>query len=557
MPSSTRRQFLTTTLLGVAGTSLGLQKLHASPLHDTVGLSSHPASAFLPDPLASSDLRAMATVAIDAARDAGATYADIRIAEQHYLDLWLSGISPIMPIVQMRSLVNFGIRVIVDGTWAFTHGTIPSNDGIVVAVRKAVTTARRHAQHLSRRVELVPAPVVTGEWETPYQRDPFTVPLEDQAALLAAYRAAALRIRHGSDAQWGAKFEWTRETRVFASSEGSLVTQTFRRSEPFVGGKGNLGMGDWGNGGVELSLPRYGASSGGYETVTLPGMQEDIKALAEEAVHLAELPRRTLDVGRHSVVFDGLTLGTAFGQTIGAALELDRVLGYEAGASGASYLAPPEETLGTHIVNPLFNVKAHRVSPAIGAVKWDDEGVESLPYPLIEEGVLSNYHTSRETAGVLRPWYAQRQQTTRSYGCMVAPDASAPVMVRSPHVTIAPSATVASVDDLCKEVRRGVLVRGTRYVTTDPQFSSGSILSTGQRFEIENGKVVRRLDGNGLEFVTRNFWKSLVALGDASTVANSSFEISKGQPWRSALNTATAPAGLFKDVNVITTKVRI
>src|SRR5205085_1103872 len=105
----------------------------------------------------------------------------------------------------------------------------------------------------------------TGEWATPIELDPFTVPLRDQTALLSAYQAAAMRVWHGSSGLWGTMFHWRRETRVFASTEGALTTQTLYRSEPIVRGAGDCGMGN-----VELQLPHVRAASGGYETVAIP-----------------------------------------------------------------------------------------------------------------------------------------------------------------------------------------------------------------------------------------------------------------------------------------------
>jgi predicted Zn-dependent protease len=79
----------------------------------------------------------------------------------------------------------------------------------------------------------------------------------------------------------------------------------------------------------------------------------------------------------------------------------------------------------------------------------------------------------------------------------------------------------------------------------------------GVALEIERGKIVRRVVETGMRFNSRQFWKSLSALGDAGTTQSSSFQMPKGQPWRYLIQGATAPAGLFKDVNVFSTSVHI
>jgi len=279
--------------------------------------------------------------------------------------------------------------------------------------------------------------------------------------------------------------------------------------------------------------------------------------VTEEAVRLARLPRTVLDVGRYEVVFDGTTLGSAFGRTLGSAVELDRVLEYEADASGTSCLAPPRELLGTPVVSPLITASAHRTLPSITAVKWDDEGVEPKQFTVLANGVLVDYASSRETVMELKGASSQHKGPLQSYGCAVASRPDQPVIIRTPHLTIAPSTTPASLDTLCKNVSKGVLVRNGLYFNTDQQLASGSILYGAQLFEIDKGAITRRIDGNGLQFTTRQFWKNLQMLGDANTVQDTVIDLSKGQPWQFHKNSVTAPAGLFKDVNIFSTRVRI
>jgi predicted Zn-dependent protease len=216
--------------------------------------------------------------------------------------------------------------------------------------------------------------------------------------------------------------------------------------------------------------------------------------------------------------------------------------------------------LGTPITSPLLTVTGHRAAPVLPAVKWDDEGVEPQPFPLITNGQLVDYHTSRQTAPALHTWYERQGMLVKSRGCAVARTAGDPVLVRAPHLAVMPGTTSANIDELCKDVSRGLLIREAHYVASDQQLSSGSIFVTGVMFEIANGKIVRRVEGNGIEFSTAKLWKSLAAIGDVSTMrdfGDNTWGLPKGQPWRGAAQSATAPAGLFKDVNVVATKVRV
>src|SRR5687768_9951874 len=101
MSNTTRRDFLATTSLAVAGTILTAPSVRGQSLPTNIGHSPLPANAFLPEPIGASTLRALAASGIEAARAAGASYADIRVAERHWLSLELSLLFPVMPITQM------------------------------------------------------------------------------------------------------------------------------------------------------------------------------------------------------------------------------------------------------------------------------------------------------------------------------------------------------------------------------------------------------------------------------------------------------------------------
>jgi TldD protein len=550
MSHSTRREFIATSSLAMAGTVMRTHGLSAQPLPSSIGRSRRSAHELLPEAVGPADLRTLATRAIEAASRAGAAYADIRVGLRQ--TLYVEKFGP-DPAVSLRSRMTYGVRVLVDGAWAFGYGSVPTVDRVVATARNAVTTARGYAPLLVRRVELAPAPVATGEWATPIKEDPFTVPLEDHTAVLYGYEAAIGR--QPKVGSYNTNFQWVKETRVFASSEGSLTTQSLHTLNPSLGGMGKF-VDPWGRDGALMRYPGAVARSGGFELVTGAAIQDDLKRWSEDVARITALPRTTLDVGRYPVVFDGRALGTALGLTLGRALELDRALGEEAAASGTSYLSPPLDLLGSMIASPHLTVTATRAMPAPSAVKWDDEGVEPNDYTLITNGRLVDYHTSRQSAVALKGWYERQNQPVRSHGCAMVPDAESPVMVRAPHVAITPSHAPASVETLCKDITHGVLVLNMRDCATDHALAS--ILYTIPPYsgdyavlEIVRGQPVRRLRSNALDISVKRFWKEqLVTLGDASTVQHNEVWVYKGIPWDTSLQSTSAPAALFKDVNV-------
>jgi len=94
------------------------------------------------------------------------------------------------------------------------------------------------------------------------------------------------------------------------------------------------------------------------------------------------------------------------------------------------------------------------------------------------------------------------------------------------------------------------------YFSVDQQLTTGSLL-WGLMYEIRKGKLVHRVRDAGIQFGTRKFWKSLTVLGGANSVRSQHYDAYKGNPWRRLKETGTAPAGLFKDVDVIGTGRRL
>jgi predicted Zn-dependent protease len=110
----------------------------------------------------------------------------------------------------------------------------------------------------------------------------------------------------------------------------------------------------------------------------------------------------------------------------------------------------------------------------------------------------------------------------------------------------------ASLEDLYRDVARGLLVVGTNYVTTDHQLASG-MLPWATMFEINRGKLVSRVRNRAITFATRVFWKNLTELGDRTTLQVSQYGSAKGFPWQGGWLLATAPATRFAAVNVVAT----
>jgi len=497
-------------------------------------------AAFFPDLLDPATLRTLALGGIDAARSAGATYADIRVANRRHLEIFVNGIYPYSNI---GFDVSYGLRVLVDGAWGFVYDFAPTPDAVVRAARTAVSTARGIAKIGGRVPAMTPAPVVTGEWTTPVAIDPFAVSPDDHVSVYGAYVSAGQRVPDGLAE---ALFCWSTETRVFASSEGSLVTQQLMHAEPRVG----VGVMFEGTDSLGMYVTDFAPASAGFEIALGTHLQDRVKEATEEVAQFFSYPVANVEVGRYEAVFDGTSVGALLGATINPALELDRVLGHHADDSGSSFLGPVTDVLGHRLFSPQLTVSAGRSAPLFGAAKWDDEGCATKAFPLIDHGTVVDYFTTRTTASALTSWYASQGKAAHTCGSAVTLSPVRSPSGRASQLTMASGTSGTSLETLTQRISNGMLVRATTHVVSDQQLAN-SACYPNLLFEVKHGRITRRLRHAGMQFSTKRLWQSLTTVGDATTAQCRLHQSTVDQPWAKVKQAITAPAAHFREIDVI------
>jgi len=501
-----------------------------------------PATAWMPDLPAAEELRGLALVAVDAARTFGAEFADVRIGVQRACDGTTS-----------RLEFGYGIRARTGTAWAFEHGNVMSRDAMVRSARAAAagaTVAGRVNATLGWTAPegFAHVPAATGTWDCPVDIDPFSVPLNEFDAFVARAEAA---VRTTAPFFWWAQAQasWTEETRVVASTEGTLITQTFTRGGPNFHVESSL----WGQQGIEIPITPEGGQSGGFELVLRPEWERIVFERLEPLAVLRELPSKSFnDVGRFPVVLDGEAFASLVSHTLNFALDGDRVMGTESDASGAGFVRPFEMPTNTaaYDLAPALTIMSDRATPSSVAAQWDDEGVATSSTTLIDRGRVTDFHVTRESAPWLSPWYQRRQRTPRLAGRTTAPTAASLPMANGGQLGVTPATSRTSIADLSRDMTHGFWVVGAKV-------NPSSNLSTGMlrpRFavEIRRGVPVALIHDMWMSFSTLAILKSgLVMLGDASTLHTQMGEMEKGIPWQTMRNPTTAPAALCKQIDVI------
>jgi len=324
---------------------------------------------------------------------------------------------------------------------------------------------------------------------------------------------------------------------LFANTEGALCEQHVTE----CGG----GIGATAVKGDESQIRSFPASHGGHVAqagyehflgLELPGHAPRVAA---EAVALLSAP--ACPHGRTTLLLAGEQLGLQVHESVGHAVELDRVLGREASYAGTSFVSAGG--IGSlRFGSERVNVTADATSATgLGSFRWDDEGVEGRPVPIIREGVLTGFLSSRETASEIG--------LDRSGGCMRADGFTRQPIVRMTNVNLE-AGDAGSLDDLIASTDDGLLIETNRSWSIDNrrlhfQFEGEAA------WEIRGGERGRLLRNPSYAGVTPEFWGSCDAVCSPSEWRLISLlDCGKGEPGQvMRVSHGSAPAR-FRDVEV-------
>jgi TldD protein len=474
--------------------------------------------------------------ALETARGAGAAYADVRLTHDRQRTISTNGVNDAEGMAA-------GVRALVDGYWGFASGPLWNADEMSRLGREAVAQAKTNALGKRRVVALAPVPVVAdGRWTMPVRIDPFTVPPDEVADFLQSLEIFTTRL--DAVVQKNMCFFFTEE-RAFASSDGSYCTQQVYRSW----GEFTLDVtrnGHHGGGALDCLSP----AGVGWELYKEQPLRDAIRTLIAEAEADMELPIKPLDVGRYDTVVDAFSMVSLADATLGHATELDRAMGYEANAGGTSYLNDPSGMLGSYQAgSPLLTLVGSR-SDAGGCatVRWDDEGVAPVDFPLVTNGTLVDFQTTRESAGWLAESYATHHRPFVSHGCAAASSGIAAPLQHVPNLAIAPGREALDFDALVAGLTNGIAIK---QIAVDVDFQRLNGLGGGRTYEVKRGKRTAIIVGAGILFRAPELWKALARVGGQESLRRFGVEARKGEPAQVAFHSVTAPPAQFTQLTLI------
>ena len=429
---------------------------------------------------------------------------------------------------------GIGVRVRVGGAWGFAAVRGTDRRDAEAALDRALAIAEAQPA-VPDPAPLAPEPPARGEWANAVERDPFEVPVEEKLAVLLA-ADAGLRTDPGVSLTL-ARFAAFATEKLFVSTDGALCEQ---RITECGGGIAAVAVD-----GAESQIRSFPASHGGHVAeagyehflrLELPGHAPRV---ASDAAALLRAP--ACPPGRTTLILAGEQLGLQVHESIGHAVELDRVLGREASYAGTSFV--PADGIGSlRFGSEQVNVTADATSPGgLGSFRWDDEGVEGRPVPIVRDGMLAGFLSSRETASEIG--------IERSGGCMRAEGFARQPIVRMTNVNLEAGAA-GTLDELIADTGEGLLVDTNRSWSIDDrrlhfQFEGEAA------WEIKDGERGRLLRNPSYAGTTPEFWGSCDAICSPSEwELISLLDCGKGEPGQVMRVSHGAAPARFRDVQV-------
>ncbi len=471
-----------------------------------------------------------AEAAVDGALAAGATYADARVVVSKTQSIDVR--NEVVESVDNTEAAGVGVRALIGSSWGFFATADLTTAASRAAGERAAEIARASAMVPGEPIVLADVPVTQTTWESPYTIDPFRVSLVDKVDLLVGVTKTMTAVDGVALARGNLTFFDT--NKWFMSSQGSRIHQHIVESG---GGYDATAIGE-----QETQRRSYPQSfgqfeTGGFEVIDRWDFPAHAGRVAEESVALLSAPE--MDEGEKTLILESSQLALQIHESVGHAIELDRILGWEAAFAGTSHLEL--ERLHSHRYgSELMNITADATLPgALGSFGYDDEGTAAQCVDIVKEGTWVGVLSGRDSASIagLPP------------GGMVRADGYNRLpMVRMTNVGILPGDS--SLDEIVADTKDGVYMATNRSWSIDDKrlnFQFGCEIG----WEVKDGKLGRMVKNPTYTGITPQFWAQLDMLaGGDEWVHWGTPNCGKGQPMQVAHTGHSAAPGRFATVRV-------
>ncbi len=468
---------------------------------------------------------------LDLARTKRVDYADIRIVRRQNEEIEVK--NGRVEALTLDTDFGFGIRVLHRGGWGFASSSKVTKKEMERVFRMALQIAKATSNASGKKVRLSPLSGTVDRYRTPIAIDPFQVPIEKKLSLLFD---ADQSLRRNRKVKISESFMGSYKTeKTFASTEGSYIEQEIVECGAGISATAIEG------GEVQVrSYPnsfRGNFATMGFEWIERLRLSEHAERVAEEAAQL--LSAKPCPSKITTVILDSSQLALQIHESIGHPVELDRILGMEASYAGTSFLSP--EMLGHfRYGSEAINVFADATLPGgLGTFGYDDEGVKAQRFPIISNGILVDFLTSRETAAHLGK---ESNGTMRADGWNRIP------LVRMTNINLEPGPW--TLEEMIADTEEGLFLATNRSWSIDDKrinFQFGTEIG----WEIRKGRIGEMVKNPTYTGITPQFWNSCDAIGNREHWQIwGTPNCGKGEPGQVAHVGHGAPPARFRNVQV-------
>ena len=474
---------------------------------------------------------------IERLKAAGASYVDARwipVEEADHLVMWNGNLKSAASSRES----GVGVRVLYRGAWGFSASSELGN--LSALFEKALDNARVAAQRVSSPVRLAEKESIQASFQSPNRIDPFAIPLAEKIAFL---RDLDGQLDQTGVTQRVSELIFMRKQIVYLDSEGSEIEKHIIEVFPSLQVMGVDGEGE---AHARKFSPSLSAETRGWETLDPELFREHAERIVREMNEVRVAQACPKDE-RSVILLPGIMYLQTH-ETIGHALELDRILGYELAYAGGSFVKLSD--FGTlRYGSAKLTARADATLPnSPGSFGYDDDGVPAQDNLLIDKGVLVGAITGRQMVEEANS-RAGKAVFKGSSGANRATSFYRVPVERMTNINIDPGPDGA-LADIVKNTEKGIILDG------DKSWSIGSNreqfhFATDIGWLVEDGRVTSVVKNSTYLGDTVKFYNSLSAVGDRSTWEVRSVDnCGKGQPNQIMQLGHGVPACRFDNVTI-------
>ncbi len=422
------------------------------------------------------------------------------------------------------------LSVRLAGVEAYAATADLSPAGLQRALEQAEELARRIARYALVDQSRLQLPHGNAEYRSPGLDRPFPS-LAERFELLAEESA-----RIPADPRlvnWNLFLGSERHEQLYLNSAGAEQWQDLRFTYPGI----SVTAFDGSDSQTRSFGGYHSGQQGGSEVLQRLGFAGAAAQVADEALQLLLAPNTPSGTTDLLLMPDQMTL--QIHESIGHPLELDRILGDERNYAGTSFIGLEDfgrYQYGSGLLNISFDPG---IPEELASYSHDDDGTPAHKEMLIKDGLLL-----RPLGGALSQYRSGLPGVANSR----ANNWNRAPIDRMANLNLEPGDQ--SLAQLIGGIERGVLMSTNRSWSIDDARNKFQFGCEWGRL-IENGELKGVLKNPNYRGVSAHFWRSLAAVGDAST-----FEVhgtpfcGKGEPNQVVRVGHASPACVFRQVEV-------